>query len=237
MPRPLKPHFIEKVFHKNGRDHLDVMFDRDHKVFFVATGQVRKEHSDLAEVRKLAAELLKQPPTYEWRPVIVVDHQEPEEKGYRYWADRGKANKHYASTVFEFYRAEICPDPRRKGEQLVRSHTVEWDEQVAEWQEAFKKGRSGYNPEQRIRERAENTGNIDRFGAGDSDRVLPYSEDLWQGLLAIESMMKLMRRRLSYLVEHPELEEVLRKAANAPPQLTGIPHLSRRLMKKAGEGD
>jgi hypothetical protein len=55
--KALKSYKVDRVI--DGRNELDIFFDRDKKEFFASIGMERVTHTDINEAKKLARELLK----------------------------------------------------------------------------------------------------------------------------------------------------------------------------------
>ena len=176
--RDLKPHVIEQV--RGSRDDafdVPLCFDRNKKVFFVRYELERVEHTDLKECRKLGIALLDKVEPYKWEPFIEVV----------YLGD-GDSNTHFGGYVgetfheevhFTFRRFERSRHPTQEGKFVVRWHPLDkptsYEKQVREW-----------SPPTGTR--------------NDRDRILPYDEATWAGLLAIQQGLRDIRGKLHKLV-------------------------------------
>lgn len=210
MPRPLKPYKVEVVMHSNGRDHIEVMFDRDRKLFFAQMGVERAESSDLTAVRNLAKQLVEKGARYEWEAIIVVSPPSLDDHNY---GGSSYYEEHEPKLRFEFYRCERAPDPRsgkhNEPRWIVRQHEAEF--------EADK-------PNKEARRQRET--NCERYGdlrEWDGTVYIPYTEEAWQALIAIEAAVVETRKRLAGLLSRDDLPKLLAGIRAAPQQLLALP--------------
>lgn len=236
MPRELKPHEIEVLWHPNRKDTITIFFDRTKKVFFASIGMERVEHTDLVEARKLARDLVVRAPRYEWEAVIVVDGVAAEYDEERHtFGGSGQNSSQHIDMSFRFYRGERCKSPTRPDGWLVREHTADFEERLARRRVKLKNDKAWSKEdldhhEAKDRESRATNQRLEALHAGDDDRVLPYSDELWRGLMAIKEAIKMARRSLSVLIDRPDLDARLRAfaAKPLPPMLPAYEPVSAR---------
>jgi hypothetical protein len=183
MPRALKPMKVGYV--TNGATGADVFLDRDKKVFFVAVGVERAEHAEFEQAKVLGNALLAQETKYEWEPIIVVDAVDVSSHRWNH-----EPGEHEISMKFEFCRCERARDPRPKSTRkwLTRDHADDFE---------------ATHPDADDRRERENSTRVHHRdkGSGSDDVVIPYDQDVWDGLLKIEQAVADSRMALHNLIE------------------------------------
>jgi hypothetical protein len=205
MTRPLKPHKVDEVRSSNGLIELPVYFDRDKKDFFVTVGddrdgQVRAD--SIPEVKRLAREAMAKMIPYKWEGFIFV------EVG-RTWKEENRNHKNGSQVGFSFTRMERSPHPTKPEHFVYRKHAID-----------FEATSNPDGPSEYARLRRERNENFEDFWVGD-EVVLPYSDELWNGLLAMRAALDEAAAKLKALIEGSGLADQLRLMAKqgAPPML------------------
>lgn len=242
MPRALKPYVVDKIVHTNRHDSLDLMFDRDAKVFFATLGMERVQSTDVAEATRLAKALLENAPRYHWEPIIIVDYVDSGERTKRRYGSRPERTID-TELHFSFRRAERCRNPKHdpkeerrhrleNAEWFIRKHQLEHDEDVAHYRKMSTddpRGSWGQTADRIVEDRARNT-ELSVMWVDERSRVLPYSDDVWAGLCVIRDGIVNLRRSLAGLVARPRLSSLLRAASSSklPPMLPAYPPPRRK---------
>lgn len=207
MPRPLKPHKVDEVRSPNGLITMPVYFDRDKKDFFVAVGEGRDEEvraDSVSEVKQLARDAMAKMIPYKWEGIVIVEVGQT-------WKEENRSSKQGAQVGFGFDRRERSPHPTRPGHFVYRKHTIDFERVNGDSEFARKK-----------RERNEET---DHYWVSQGDVVLPYSEELWNGLLAMQAALDEAGAKLKALIEGSSFADRLRLMAKhgaAPPMLPEV---------------
>jgi hypothetical protein len=201
MPRPLKPYKVDDVRSPNGYTTADVMFDRDRKEFFVEIvpgDRFSRVTADLlVEVKKKAITALAAAQKYEWTPLIEVEVTEA-------WYNNN-SDGIGSSIRFEFRRFERSPNPAHADRFVERPHPLD----------CF----AGGGPKSTHREQHRDTSPYsgrDSIGPADDDKegaLLPYRQDVWDGLVAIQQSITAAREKLDALLKRKDVGALLVAAA------------------------
>jgi hypothetical protein len=201
----LKPYKVDQVI--DGRNELDIFFDRDKKEFFAAIGMERVTHTDINEAKKLARELLKKAPKYEWERVIVVSGVPDEHEMRLSFKD---IINHEVNVHFSFQRIERARDPMgKKGHvtsrvcQYERPTEEDFNENLEAYVARFYPRERKKSDEIRAewRKKREENRELSSYYDG-GGIVLPYAEATWQGLLSIKAVFDNAREKLdAFLVK------------------------------------
>jgi len=215
MARSLKPYKVDEVRSPNGYTRADVMFDRDSKKFFVEIVPGDKDSrvvSDLlADVKKEAIVALGNAQKYDWIPLIEVSVSKT-------WAHHDEGLN--ASIRFEFRRIERSPNPVYPDRFVERAHPLDLPEDGI-----------GSRDQQREEHRdispyvgRETIGPADDDGAA----LLPYRQDVWDGLVAIKQSIDAAREKLDALLKRKDASVLLMSAGRsaAAQALRGVALLS-----------
>lgn len=209
MTRQLKPQIVDEVSSLNGHVKLPVFFDRNEKDFYVeVTGPEDRVRADsVAEVKKLARELLAKVTEYKWEGIIVVEVEKSYDGKYKSPGSFNyRGQKLGARVEFEFDRLERSEHPTQENRFVYRTHEIDF---LAREPDAFSK-----------RQRTENR-DLRQWGTGMNSTILPYDDETWQGLLAMKRAVDAAQAQLEALVERKDLADKLRLVGRQgmPPML------------------
>jgi hypothetical protein len=115
MPRKLKPYKVDDVHHRLAK--VDIMFDREDKVFFAQLGIERVEAPDVETCKKLTVEMIPRAVQLEWKPMIEVEGGIDEVQ---------KHHCEHVRLVLSYVRFEFAE--RLDGGQLQRAHSEDSDD-------------------------------------------------------------------------------------------------------------
>jgi len=213
MARSLKPYKVDEVRSPNGYTRANVMFDRDSKKFFVEIVPGDRDSrvvSDLlTDVKKRAIIALGNAQKYDWTPLIEVSVSET-------WAHHEEGQN--ASLRFEFRRIERSPNPVYPDKFVERAHPLDLNL------------KNGIRDEQREQHRdlSPYTGRETIGPADDGAALLPYRQDVWDGLIAIKQSIDAAREKLDALLRRKDASVLLMSAgrSGAAQALRGVALLS-----------
>ncbi len=214
MARQLKPYKVDEIRSPNGYTKAPVMFDRNSKRFFIEAvpgdTDSRVWSDTLDDVKRRGTAALADAQKYEWTPLIVISVSE-------HWKRDPESRD--ASLVFSFRRFERSPHPVRGDGFVERPHSLDVTDA---------KGRV----ENRDIEPCSVSGKIGPAIAKDDDALLPYSQEVWDGLVAIQDTINDARVRLEQLLKRKDAGRVLMLGArsNHAAALRGV-----RLLSSAGD--
>jgi hypothetical protein len=120
MPRKLKPYKVDHVYDGKLRVRVEIMFDREDKVFFAELDTERVQASTVDECRKLAREMIPRAVKMEWKPYILVDGGM--EHDFRY--NSHGVDGHVVELRFGFSRLEAATN--LQGRMIERPHVLDW---------------------------------------------------------------------------------------------------------------
>lgn len=196
MTKKLKPHTVANVRSPSGHVERPVYFDREEKDFYVeiAEGDVVRAPS-VAEVQKRAKERLGATVPYTWKGIIIIEVKDSWEQQNNTFYRRSAAE--FGSALgFEFSRLERSPHPSKEGKFVTRKHTLDF--------EASLKDSADYWVTSAQAERERNEG-VTAYHDIDSTVVLPYSDETWNGLLAIKSIIDEAHAKLETFMRQPDV--------------------------------
>ena len=203
MSRPLKPYKVDDVRSPNGYTTADVMFDRDRKVFFVEVipgdKDSRVEGDLLLDVKKKAVIALAASQKYDWVLLIEVSVSEA-------WYNNS-GNGEGASIRFEFRRFERSVNPMYPDRFVERPHALDLPP----------------DPGPRLKQRDERRdispySGPDKIGPAEKDggdALLPYRQDVWDGLVAIHQSIDEARQKLDALLQRKDASTLLMSAGRS----------------------
>lgn len=169
MPRPLKPSKIKTVRAGPYNTPVDIMFDRNTLNFFGKLGTNEVRASSVEECEFLARELARtwKPDAEAWKPYIDLR------------CDTGSF--HNIEFGIRYERMEIMRNVQ--GKLLERPHEKDAADDSAYWDKRTRKQR---------REEG-----LDVHECHHSpDRLIPYSDDIWRDLEAIQNRIETIGKRL-----------------------------------------
>lgn len=201
MARSLKPQKVEDFRHNKRGVSVALFLDRNTHEFFFDFLQERYTKPSLAELHKLAYEVIERETALTWAPMITVEKLTPFVQsdqtfiGFtidRSWIAR-KANGNWLESQW---------DTRENGDTMHDRET---------WASNFYIGRNV---------------KFDRLPYyGESKYYLPYSEALWTGLEKLLHHIRAMKRTLNHLLTTPDgLQRVEQAAGRALPGMLGLPN-------------
>jgi hypothetical protein len=211
MPRPLKPYKVDDVRSPNGYTTADVMFDRDRKVFFVeitpGDKESRVEGDLLLDVKQKAVAALAASQKYDWTPLIEISVSEA-------WYNNSSVEG--ASIRFEFRRFERSPNPIYPNRFVERPHVLDLpdDPGPRRTQRESHRDISPYSGRDEIGPAVKD----------ERDALLPYRQDVWDGLVAIQQSIDEARQKLVALLQRKDAAHLLMSAgrSQAAQRLRGI---------------
>lgn len=214
--------------------------------FFADYAEERVVAKKLVDVRAKLTKLVAKLPALNFRPVIVIDLGQTPGNGDA--GDEDETADHVVShhndrpdygagVAVRYYRADLSEAPsgkRGKVKQLARLHEADFELHVAELRERAGWGRRGVDTRAQIREeadRAEASARKERAEfrdvrdawIGQSERVIPYSAEAWEGLRRVVAALMATRRQLGEILRHEEVVRLLTAASSAPLALPAPP--------------
>jgi hypothetical protein len=120
VPRPLKPYKVDYVYDGKLRVRVEIMFDRDAKLFFAELHTERVQAPSVDECKKLAREMIPRVVQMEWKPYIVVESCTDHDNRYSHHGRTG----HNVELSFVFSRLEITKN--LQGHMIERLHVLDW---------------------------------------------------------------------------------------------------------------
>jgi len=205
MSRSLKPHVVDEVSSPNGLIRLPVYFDRTEKDFYVeVTGRDDRVRADsVAEVKKLARELLAKAIEYKWEGIITIEMGESYDAKYKQMGTYNYRGQRFGARVeFEFDRMERSPHPTREGHAVYRKHTLDFEEG---------------KPDAYSRKQREKNADLKQWGCSAEAIVLPYDEETWAGLQAVKRAIDAAQAQLEALIARKDLADRLRLVGKQAP--------------------
>ncbi len=211
MARQLKPYKVDEIRSPNGYTKAPVMFDRNSKRFFVEAvpgdRDSRVWSDTLDDVKRQGTEALGNAQRYEWTPLIIVGVSQ-------HW--KSGPGSHDASLVLTFRRLERSPHPVRDGSFVERPHALDTTDSA---EERAQHGDIGS---------CSDTGKIGPAIDDDDSAMLPYSQEVWDGLVAIQATINDAHAKLKQLLKRKDAGRVLMLGArsNHAAALRGVKLLS-----------
>lgn len=186
--RALKPQKVADVRSASGRLRLDVYLDRNSLDFFAEAGGKTVRGATIDECKKLARQLATDMETFSWEPFIEIELKDDSRTIHM-------RNGRYDTTVragleLSFRRFERALSPGETDKYVTRQHTADF---LASSPSASA-----------VKEREQNR-RTDNFWAYEEHRYIPYSEEVWQGLLRIQQVLDALRARVDEMMKDDDV--------------------------------
>jgi hypothetical protein len=120
MPRALKPYKVDYVYDGKLRVRVEIMFDRDAKLFFAELETERVQAPSVDECKRLTRDMIPRVVQMEWKPYIIVDGRTEVDCVY---SSHGR-DGHDVELHFRFSRREITKN--LQGNMIERLHVLDW---------------------------------------------------------------------------------------------------------------
>jgi hypothetical protein len=181
MPRKLKPYKVDEVLNPKTGIKVDIMLDRNDKVFFGMVGPTRIEAPTAEECEKAVRKALRDYTGLEWQSFIIVDS----EGGESHWRTSGHETRN-ANVSLRFHR-------------LYGAKTVDGTWVQKPFEEDAPGGSYHFDAEHYMR----------RWWRGDDESTIPYTDEAWATLNTMRDRIEGIAEFLKELIGRKDFAALL----------------------------